>query len=80
MEQLLNKYKLKDEEDLKPYINYNNKGCLYIFNNLFKDKENNFYLFNPHNNKYKIIKPKFINDIKYIVVDDINNNKIKILI
>lgn len=79
MDLLLNKYN-NNTIEYKPYINYNNKGCLYIFENLFKDNDNNYYLLNTNTNKYKLIKPKFINDIKYIVVDDINNNKIKILI
>lgn len=86
MDQLVETYKKKnnikdenfDNDNYEPFKVLNLNSCIYIFNDLYKDKSNNYYLLK--NQKYKLIKPKFINDIKYIVVDDVNKNKIKILI
>ena len=87
MDELIQTYKKKnkiideenfDNNDYKPFITYGLNNCVYVFNNIFKGKDNNFYNF--INGKYKLIKPKFINDIKYISIDDVNKNKIKIII
>ena len=67
-----------DNDDYLPFKIYNVNNCVYVFENIYKGKDGNFYLLNNH--KYKLIKPKFINDIKYVSIDDINKNKIKIII
>lgn len=86
MDQLVETYKKKnnikddnfDNETYEPYNVLSLNNCVYVFKDMFKDKNNNYYLLK--NKAYKLIKPKFINDIKYIVVEDVNKNKIKIII
>jgi len=82
MDELIEKYKKQKKEDIeeinyKSYQSYNKNGCLYIFENIYT-YNNEYYI--KDKGRFRKIKPKYLNTIKYIILNDINNNKIKILI
>lgn len=67
------------ENNKTPFNNYSLNGCCYIFKDIYKDDKNNYYKL-IKSNKYSKITPKRINQLSYITLTDINNNKINIII
>lgn len=68
----------EEEKEYIPFTNYSYNGCLYLFEGLYKDKDNNYYRLK--NKKYNKITINQLKDIKYFKYKDINGNNINIFI
>lgn len=69
----------EEEKEYLPFTNYNLNGCIYIFNDIYKDNDNNYYKLNK-NNKYTKININKLQNIKYFKAKDINGNNINIFL
>lgn len=74
-----NNYFNDNKPTYNSFNNYNLNGCVYIFNDLYVDNDNNYYKLSK-NNKYCKININKLGCNNYFKHKDINGNNITIII